>query len=550
MSVLGKLCLLLGLLLLQRHRHVHAIDGQSFKASDEDIERLYNDPMCERTRGSQKGIDWDSVRSEFDEAPFPTNMPLVKELMDKLEQPGGFDREAQVCPSGVVSVLFYFVKFLIERDEPILGAAKVYFSILDDYSSMMHPSLLDKSGWLVKDRRINSVRDNLLSKLRAKRLDKDATTPKTPRIYVYTDSDVSGIKKLTQGVSFCGKGQWGMEVHIHDWLMVSPHRTLDPAEADLFFVPAYSICMFEAGLIPMPELDKLYTDVVRELPFFKFNNGRDHVFTFGSGLSANVFRSWKSVIPDAIFLTPETWLFNDVASDEPCFNTWKDIAIPGYLHRSEIISLTERAKPLSKREHFAVFLGRVDPSRGPHPTSDGQEPDVRRALARLHAEGKIFVAQNLSFQEMHAAMGNSKYCFVPKGKSAWSLRFYEALFANCVPVVLSDKWELPFEDFLDIPSSVIKWPMGQVGDEMLEALQNVDDSVLKSYMENGRKLRCWYAYPALLHEVHLSRDAADALETACPDIATTNAFEGLFRLLAKKRRVSWTFDRHFGPRTS
>merc|ERR1712113_1365783 len=120
--------------------------------------------------------------------------------------------------------------------------------------------------------------------------------------------------------------------------------------------------------------------------------------------------------------------------------------------------------PLAEREHMAVFLGRIDTSRGPHPTTGGT--DVRGALRRLYNEGKIFVGQNLSIPEMHATMGNARYCFVPKGKSAWSLRFYEALFANCVPVVLSDNWELPFEDFLDVSSFTIKWPMGKIGDQM------------------------------------------------------------------------------------
>merc|ERR1712113_1139515 len=106
-----------------------------------------------------------------------------------------------------------------------------------------------------------------------------------------------------------------------------------------------------------------------------------------------------------------------------------------------------------------------------------------------------------SISEMHATMGNARYCFVPKGKSAWSLRFYEALFANCVPVVLSDNWELPFEDFLDVSSFTIKWPMGKIGDQMLDFLHVLRDEVVEAYMERSRRLRCWYIYPPLLHEV-------------------------------------------------
>lgn len=334
---------------------------------------------------------------------------------------------------------------------------------------------------------------------------------------------------------------------MHEWLLASPYLTRDPAKADFFFVPAYSICMFEGGFFPLPVLDEQYRKMVAGLPYFERSRGRDHIFTFGSGMSANAFLSWREVIPESIFLTPETWLFNDFAYiSEPCFDTWKDVAIPGFLHRHEVLSLAGSArKRMADREHLALFLGRTDSSRGPHP-SESNETDVRGALRQLHLEGKILVAQHLSFPEMHAAMGNAKFCFVPKGKSAWSLRLYEALFAGCVPVVLSDHWELPFEDFLDIPSFVIKWPMGRVGDELLDHLKRLPEALLDEYTLEARRQRCWYVYPPLMQEVHLDRES-DELRVVCPELDSQNAFLGIMKALHRKRRVSWTRGKFFGP---
>lgn len=80
----------------------------------------------------------------------------------------------------------------------------------------------------------------------------------------------------------------------------------------------------------MHDFDAIYRSLVENLPYFRRSHGRDHIFTFGSGMSANVFASWQEVIPESIFLTPETWLFNDFPDrTEPCFNTWKDRAHPG-----------------------------------------------------------------------------------------------------------------------------------------------------------------------------------------------------------------------------
>lgn len=518
---------------------VGAIDGQSNRASEEEMNRVFNDPNCEWTRGSTHGVDWDEVRRALHRMPFPESVPTIQRVVKRLERPVDLDREAALCPFGVVAVLFFFVKFLVEGAAAKFDIARIYFSLLDMYHSGAHPHLLNGADWLVKDSRVTALRRAILSRL------PQPGIAERPRIFVYREKDIPELGELIQGASFCAKGQWGMEVHIHEWILASKHLTLDPAEADFFFVPGYSICMFEAGFIPLPALDESYKRLVRKLPYFSRHQGRDHIFTFGSGMSVNLFRSWQEDIPRSIFLTPETWLFNDFAHiTTPCFDTWKDVVIPGYLHKHEVLSLVGASKPMERRERFAVFLGRTDPSRGPHPATGGA--DVRSALRQWHIEGKIFVAQNLSLPDMHAVMGNAKFCFVPKGKSAWSLRFYEALFAGCVPVVLSDNWELPFEDFIDLPSFVIKWPMTSVDDRLLKHLRSQSDDVVTKYMLRGQQLRCWYLYPPALHEIHGDPSNSE-LYKVCPKMNEENAFAGILRQLQSKQRVSRTAGRFFEP---
>eukprot|EP00438_Fugacium_kawagutii_P022000 Skav217028 [mRNA] locus=scaffold1803:338853:352289:- [translate_table: standard] len=485
---------------------------------------IWNDPNCERTANATEGIDWDVTRHggtlaaayQLLQIPFPESMAVIGPLMTRLENPLELDNAAVHCPFGVISVFFFFIKYLIETEKPHMGLARVYLSQLDAFSSGIHPHLLDRqepraalaatllylerlclcqllpplapcrSDWLVKDSRINALRRAMLNRLRNKFQDVAAL------LYSYSS-------------------------------LIFVVRTTDPDEADFFFVPAYSICMFEGGFFPLETIDVKYTEMVRSLPYFKRHRGRDHIFTFGSGLSASVFRSWRSEIPESIQLSPETWLFNDVVDmKEPCFNTWRDIAVPGYLHRHEILSLSKAAKPLAERKTLAVFLGRIDSSRGPHPSQGG--PDVRAAIRRLKEKGQIFVAQNLTFPEMHAVMGSAKFCFVPKGKSAWSLRFFEALFANCVPVVLSDFWELPSESIVDLPSFVIKWPMDKVGDTLMDYLESISDSTLQEYMDSSKAWRCWYVYPPLLHEI-APKSPDEQMEEVCPHLDRENAFE-------------------------
>jgi len=289
--------------------------------------------------------------------------------------------------------------------------------------------------------------------------------------------------------------------------------------------------MFEGGFLSHAVVDAVYRELIPALPYFH-PSGRDHLFTFASGLSVNVFKSWRSYIPDSIFLTPETSVFNDVRSGAATFDTWKDIAVPGNLMTEEIISLVRYARPLAEREILSVFFGRIDSSRGKHPERP-DEVDVRAELAELESDD-LFIGQSLSMAEVHQKMGLAKFCLVPKGKSAWSLRLYEALFANCVPVILSDHWELPFEKFIDFTRFVLKWPSVKIG-SLLDFLRLIPDDVIEKYMVVAREHRCWFTYPPSVQEFH---DGSNIVyRQICPD-DSVNAYEGIVQELVRKRRKS------------
>ncbi|KAK3515222.1 hypothetical protein QTP70_011415 [Hemibagrus guttatus] len=96
---------------------------------------------------------------------------------------------------------------------------------------------------------------------------------------------------------------------------------------------------------------------------------------------------------------------------------------------------------------------------------------------------------------------NSTFCLVPRGRRLGSFRFLEALQAACVPVVLSNGWELPF-------SEVIDWNIAAViGDERL--LLQIPSTIRSIHQDKILSLRqqtqfLWEAYFSSVEKIVLT----------------------------------------------
>ncbi|XP_045829016.1 probable glucuronosyltransferase GUT1 [Trifolium pratense] len=317
------------------------------------------------------------------------------------------------------------------------------------------------------------------------------------KIYVYDVNEIDGLNELLKGrdgkiaPEACLKGQWGSQVKIHKLLLESRFRTKKKEEADLFFVPSYVKCARMMGGLNDKEINNTFVKVISQMPYFRLSGGRNHIFVFPSGAGAHLFKSWATYINRSIILTPEGDRTDK--RDTSAFNTWKDIIIPGNVEdgMTKTGSPMIQPLPLSKRKYLANYLGRAQGKAG------------RLQLIELSKQFpeklecpdlKFSGGEKLGRKDYFEHLRNSKFCLAPRGESSWTLRFYESFFVECVPVILSDQIELPFQNVIDYSQISIKWPSSRIGPELLEYLESIPDKDIEAIIARGRQVRCMWVY--------------------------------------------------------
>ncbi|KAJ0085646.1 hypothetical protein Patl1_08160 [Pistacia atlantica] len=319
------------------------------------------------------------------------------------------------------------------------------------------------------------------------------------KIYIYDENEIDGLKSLLYGrdgtisADSCVKGQWGTQVKIHRLLLQSRFRTRKKEEADLFFVPAYVKCVRMMGGLNDKEINQTYVKVLSQMPYFRRSGGRDHIFVFPSGAGAHLFRSWARYINRSIILTPEGDRTDK--RDTSAFNTWKDIIIPGNVddgmtkHGPTLV----QPLPLSKRKYLANYLGRAQGKAGrlqlielANQYPDKLEsPDLKFKGLRKTGKDGLFSTpaqcQVLSCSTWGVIMDTSIMGMVSSEQ-------------ECVPVILSDEAEFPFQNVIDYTQISIKLPSTYIGPQLLDYLASIPDEDIERMIAHGRQIRCLWVY--------------------------------------------------------
>eukprot|EP00929_Paragymnodinium_shiwhaense_P032577 TRINITY_DN18029_c1_g2_i3.p1 TRINITY_DN18029_c1_g2~~TRINITY_DN18029_c1_g2_i3.p1 ORF type:complete len:639 (-),score=90.92 TRINITY_DN18029_c1_g2_i3:704-2500(-) len=314
-------------------------------------------------------------------------------------------------------------------------------------------------------------------------LEKSVDICEAQRFYLY-ELDESFYKP---GVLSCLQGQWGTEVVVHHYFKHNC-RTMDPEQADWFYVPLYGTCRYvklnenvtnESTLLEdMDSVSSAYIwepllEHLKASTYYQRSGGKDHIFLFADGQGPRIWDSYDMFRAESIFLSPEskcpTWgeSIRKYVDVKPCLSSWKDIIIPGHTDYARIQYMRKQNKPSEERNLLLTFHGRAPGAHDAYHNCAVRGKIMEMATNGPHVDVGGFVA------DYPERKGDSHFCLVPAGTSPWTNHLYESFFAGCIPVILSDEYEVAFQDELDWPSFSIKWPEADTGEKLYDYLMEL-----------------------------------------------------------------------------
>ncbi|OWM83589.1 hypothetical protein CDL15_Pgr004018 [Punica granatum] len=219
-------------------------------------------------------------------------------------------------------------------------------------------------------------------------------------------------------------------------------RVSDPEEADLFYVPFFSSLSLivnqgrPAGTAPTYVDEEIQEELVTWLEgqeYWRRNSGRDHVII---AQDPNALYRVIDRIRNAVLLVSD---FGRLRPEQA--SLVKDIILP-YSHR---INTYNGDVGVEKRKTLLFFMGNRFRKEG------GKIRDLLFNI--LEKEEDVIMKHGAQSRESRRAatqgMHTSKFCLNPAGDTPSACRLFDSIVSLCVPVIISDSIELPFEDVID-----------------------------------------------------------------------------------------------------
>ncbi|KAK1417352.1 hypothetical protein QVD17_26479 [Tagetes erecta] len=298
---------------------------------------------------------------------------------------------------------------------------------------------------------------------------------RTLKVYVYKDGDKPIFHQPILKGLYASEG-WFMK------LMESNKRFVvkDPRKAHLYYMP-FSARMLEHTLYVrnshnrtnLRQFLKIYAEkIASKYPFWNRTGGADHFLVACHDWAPYETRHHMEHCIKALCNA-------DVTTG---FKIGRDVSLPEcYVRSARNPHRDLGGKPASERNILAFYAGNIH----------GYLRKILLEYWNKDTDMKIFgpmppgVASKMNYIEH---MKSSKFCICPKGYEVNSPRVVEAIFYECVPVIISDNFVPPFFEVLNWDSFSVIIPEKDIP-ELKNILQQMSDEKYKELQYGVRRVQ-------------------------------------------------------------
>ena len=328
---------------------------------------------------------------------------------------------------------------------------------------------------------------------------------------------------------------YGAEVALHEALLASRHRTLDPEAADFFFVPSYGGCFISEFNKPYPRHwlcdnchkgqpadlasvrslqwhEKILEHVRTAHPYWNRSGGADHLWPFthdeGACYAPQALRRATLLVhwgrthrhPNG---SSEYHLWRvkpwgrRMYGWERCYDACKDLVLPSWRRPEDLASSPYLHPELDTgRPNLFYFNGNLGRTTQLQNYSFGLRQQLVDLYPASRYERQGFIVTDQRTQRYGALLSSAKFCGVLPGWG-WSGRMEDAVLHGCIPVILQDGVHTPWETVLDWQAYSLRVPRHEMGG-LLERLQAISPSRLAEMQAALRRVWPRFAYLRLV----------------------------------------------------
>lgn len=271
-------------------------------------------------------------------------------------------------------------------------------------------------------------------------------------------------------------------------------RVFNPEEADLFYVPFFSSLSLvvnpirpsggvsaEGGRVYSDEeMQESLVEWLEKQEYWKRNNGWDHVFICQD---PNALYKVVDRIKNAVLLVSD---FGRLRSDQA--SLVKDVILP-YSHR---VRTFDGDIGVESRKSLLFFMGNRFRKEG------GKIRDMLFQI--LDKEKDVIMKHGAQSRESRRAatqgMHTSKFCLHPAGDTPSACRLFDAIVSLCIPVVVSDQIELPFEDVINYKKIAVFVDSASAVKRgfLVKFLRSIDAQRILEYQQELQKVKRYFEF--------------------------------------------------------